>query len=156
MLTASGSASKRPSAPEGQKPAVGRAAAAPITEVDYTDIPNTQIRRVKSLILSNCENSNLKEHWWIQLLVSRLCVVPKHPDGVQLLNLNFGLCFAMQVTAKRLLLSKQTIPHYYLSIDTHVDKLLKYVLSLNKGFQGVLTFNVTFQTHKHLCICYSY
>jgi hypothetical protein len=88
VLTASGSASKKPSAPEGQKPAVGRAAAAPITEVDYTDIPNTQIRRVKSLFLSNCENSNLKEHWWIQLLVSRLSVVPKHPDGVQLLNLN--------------------------------------------------------------------
>lgn len=73
---ASGSASKRPSAPEGQKPAVGRAGAAPITEVDYTDIPNTQIRRVQSLILSNRENSNLKEHRWIQLLVSRLCAVP--------------------------------------------------------------------------------
>lgn len=31
----------------------------------------------------------------------------------------------LQVTAKRLLLSKQTIPHYYLSLDTQVDKLLK-------------------------------
>ncbi len=48
----------------------------------------------------------------------------------------------IQVTAKRLLLSKQTIPHYYLSLDTHVDKLLKYVFSLNPVFQGGLTVNV--------------
>jgi pyruvate dehydrogenase E2 component (dihydrolipoamide acetyltransferase) len=30
------------------------------------------------------------------------------------------------VTAKRLLQSKQTIPHYYLSIDFEVDNILKY------------------------------
>jgi pyruvate dehydrogenase E2 component (dihydrolipoamide acetyltransferase) len=29
------------------------------------------------------------------------------------------------VTAKRLLQSKQTIPHYYLSIDFEIDNLLK-------------------------------
>ncbi|CAK9210731.1 unnamed protein product [Sphagnum troendelagicum] len=85
---ASRSASKRPSAPEGQKPAVSRAAAAPITEVDYTDIPNTQIRRV---------------------------------------------------TAKRLLLSKQTIPHYYLSLDTRVDKLLKLRAELNAVLESSKT-----------------
>jgi len=57
----------------------------PIGDVDYTDIPNTQIRRV---------------------------------------------------TAKRLLLSKQTIPHYYLSLDTQVDKLLKLRSDLNATLEA--------------------
>lgn len=35
--------------------------------------------------------------------------------------------FLVQITAKRLLQSKQTIPHYYLSLDIRVDKLLQYV-----------------------------
>ncbi len=49
---ASGSpTSKGPSAPEGQKPAARGAAAGPLADVDYSDIPNTQIRRV-SLLLS--------------------------------------------------------------------------------------------------------
>jgi hypothetical protein len=57
----------------------------------------------------------------------------------------------MQVTAKRLLLSKQTIPHYYLSLDTHVDKLLKYVLSLNPVFHGRSNCQcVIVQTFEHI------
>ncbi|XP_020591097.1 dihydrolipoyllysine-residue acetyltransferase component 2 of pyruvate dehydrogenase complex, mitochondrial-like isoform X2 [Phalaenopsis equestris] len=36
-----------------------------------------------------------------------------------------------KVTASRLLLSKQTIPHYYLTVDTRVDKLLQLRGELN-------------------------
>ncbi|KAJ8560502.1 hypothetical protein K7X08_022362 [Anisodus acutangulus] len=36
-----------------------------------------------------------------------------------------------KVTASRLLLSKQTIPHYYLSVDTCVDKLMELRSQLN-------------------------
>ncbi|KAG6478522.1 hypothetical protein ZIOFF_061965 [Zingiber officinale] len=36
-----------------------------------------------------------------------------------------------KVTASRLLLSKQTIPHYYLTIDTRVDKLIELRKELN-------------------------
>ncbi|KAJ0964269.1 hypothetical protein J5N97_029391 [Dioscorea zingiberensis] len=36
-----------------------------------------------------------------------------------------------KVTASRLLLSKQTIPHYYLTLDTQVDKLMKLRSELN-------------------------
>ncbi|KAI3814913.1 hypothetical protein L1987_14561 [Smallanthus sonchifolius] len=36
-----------------------------------------------------------------------------------------------KVTASRLLLSKQTIPHYYLTVDTCVDKLTKLRVELN-------------------------
>ncbi|KAH9623643.1 hypothetical protein KSS87_021987, partial [Heliosperma pusillum] len=32
-----------------------------------------------------------------------------------------------KITASRLLLSKQTIPHYYLTVDTCVDKLMEYL-----------------------------
>ncbi|KAH9329267.1 hypothetical protein KI387_001375, partial [Taxus chinensis] len=52
----------------------------PITTLDYTDIPHSQIRKV---------------------------------------------------TASRLLLSKQTIPHYYLTVDTRVDKLMELRSRLN-------------------------
>ncbi|KAH7438285.1 hypothetical protein KP509_04G008800 [Ceratopteris richardii] len=52
----------------------------PIQSLDFTDIPNTQIRRI---------------------------------------------------TAQRLLLSKQTIPHYYLTVDTQVDSLLALRSKLN-------------------------
>jgi pyruvate dehydrogenase E2 component (dihydrolipoamide acetyltransferase) len=45
----------------------------------------------------------------------------------------------MQVTAKRLLLSKQTIPHYYLSLDTRVDKLLKLRAELNAVLESSKT-----------------
>ncbi|ONK81107.1 uncharacterized protein A4U43_C01F25380 [Asparagus officinalis] len=31
-----------------------------------------------------------------------------------------------KVTSSRLLLSKQTLPHYYLTVDTRVDKLMEY------------------------------
>ncbi|CAN4106518.1 unnamed protein product [Withania somnifera] len=37
-----------------------------------------------------------------------------------------------KVTASRLLLSKQTIPHYYLTVDTCVDKLMELRSQLNK------------------------
>ncbi|XP_062224377.1 dihydrolipoyllysine-residue acetyltransferase component 2 of pyruvate dehydrogenase complex, mitochondrial-like isoform X2 [Phragmites australis] len=36
-----------------------------------------------------------------------------------------------KVTANRLLASKQTIPHYYLTVDTRVDKLIKLRAELN-------------------------
>ncbi|URE47413.1 hypothetical protein MUK42_14506 [Musa troglodytarum] len=36
-----------------------------------------------------------------------------------------------KVTASRLLLSKQTIPHYYLTVDTRVDKLMELRSKLN-------------------------
>jgi pyruvate dehydrogenase E2 component (dihydrolipoamide acetyltransferase) len=36
-----------------------------------------------------------------------------------------------KVTANRLLHSKQTIPHYYLTVDTRVDKLIKLRSELN-------------------------
>ena len=38
-----------------------------------------------------------------------------------------GAVLVIQVIAKRLLQSKQTIPHYYLSLELRVDKLLEYV-----------------------------
>ncbi|KAL9266136.1 hypothetical protein AKJ16_DCAP22173 [Drosera capensis] len=37
-----------------------------------------------------------------------------------------------KVTASRLLLSKQTIPHYYLTVDTRVDNLMEFRSHLNK------------------------
>ena len=37
-----------------------------------------------------------------------------------------------KVTAKRLLESKQTIPHYYLTIDCRVDRLLSLRKQLNE------------------------
>ncbi|XP_037445988.1 dihydrolipoyllysine-residue acetyltransferase component 2 of pyruvate dehydrogenase complex, mitochondrial-like, partial [Triticum dicoccoides] len=39
--------------------------------------------------------------------------------------------YSFQVTANRLLASKQTIPHYYLTVDTRVDKLIKLRGELN-------------------------
>jgi hypothetical protein len=47
---------------------------------------------------------------------------------VDLLELSqFCSIFVVQVTAERLLFSKQTIPHYYLTTEIRVDQLLKYV-----------------------------
>ncbi|BBM98198.1 pyruvate dehydrogenase E2 component (dihydrolipoyllysine-residue acetyltransferase) [Marchantia polymorpha subsp. ruderalis] len=63
-------------------PATTRQAEGVLGDVDYTDIPNNQIKRV---------------------------------------------------TARRLLQSKQTIPHYYLSLDTRVDKLLALREQLNQA-----------------------
>jgi len=36
----------------------------------------------------------------------------------------------MKVIAKRLLQSKQSIPHYYLSVDIEMDKVIKFVSTL--------------------------
>lgn len=41
-----------------------------------------------------------------------------------------------KVTASRLLLSKQTIPHYYLTVDTCVDKLTKLRAELNATLEA--------------------
>ena len=38
-----------------------------------------------------------------------------------------------RITAKRLLESKQTVPHYYLTIDCRVDKLVQLRQQLNAG-----------------------
>lgn len=38
------------------------------------------------------------------------------------------------VIASRLLESKTTIPHYYLTISVTMDKLLKYILTINIDF----------------------
>ncbi len=38
-----------------------------------------------------------------------------------------------RITAKRLLESKQTVPHYYLTIDCRVDKLVSLRQQLNAG-----------------------
>ncbi|KAL1530995.1 dihydrolipoyllysine-residue acetyltransferase [Salvia divinorum] len=67
-----------------QAPKSPKATTAPVTGLDYTDIPHSQIRKV---------------------------------------------------TAARLLQSKQTIPHYYLTVDTCVDKLIELRSQLN-SLQG--------------------
>ncbi|KAH9388134.1 hypothetical protein TYRP_009342 [Tyrophagus putrescentiae] len=41
-----------------------------------------------------------------------------------------------QVIAKRLLMSKQTVPHYYLSVEIQVDELLKARTELNEMLKG--------------------
>lgn len=64
----------------GATSAPQKSAEKPLESLDFTDMPNTQIRRI---------------------------------------------------TAQRLLLSKQTIPHYYLTIDTRVDNLLALRSKLN-------------------------
>ncbi len=38
-----------------------------------------------------------------------------------------------RITAKRLLESKQTVPHYYLTVDCRVDKLVQLRQQLNAG-----------------------
>ena len=45
-------------------------------------------------------------------------------------SLIYLFIYFFQVTANRLLASKQTIPHYYLTVDARVDKLVKYVSNL--------------------------
>jgi pyruvate dehydrogenase E2 component (dihydrolipoamide acetyltransferase) len=47
-----------------------------------------------------------------------------------------------KVTAQRLLLSKQTIPHYYLSIEAKVDQLLKLRADLNAQANGKYKLSV--------------
>eukprot|EP00026_Physarum_polycephalum_P005099 Phypoly_transcript_05127.p1 GENE.Phypoly_transcript_05127~~Phypoly_transcript_05127.p1 ORF type:complete len:661 (+),score=156.44 Phypoly_transcript_05127:284-1984(+) len=47
-----------------------------------------------------------------------------------------------KVTAERLLLSKQTIPHYYLTMEVRVDKLLKLRAELNDQSNGKYKLSV--------------
>jgi len=47
-----------------------------------------------------------------------------------------------KVTAERLLLSKQTIPHYYLTMEVRVDKLLKLRAELNDQANGKFKLSV--------------
>jgi pyruvate dehydrogenase E2 component (dihydrolipoamide acetyltransferase) len=47
-----------------------------------------------------------------------------------------------KVTAQRLLLSKQTIPHYYLSMEANVDQLLKLRADLNSQANGKYKLSV--------------
>jgi hypothetical protein len=74
--------------------------------LSYVDIPNTQIRKV---------NFNAT------IFLLRFIFVMTWEC------LSF---YCLQVTANRLLASKQTIPHYYLTVDTCVDKLITYVLAV--------------------------
>ncbi|OAY80145.1 Dihydrolipoyllysine-residue acetyltransferase component 3 of pyruvate dehydrogenase complex, mitochondrial [Ananas comosus] len=53
-------------------------------------------------------------------------VAPQGLDYVDISNSQIR-----KVTASRLLLSKQTIPHYYLTVDTRVDKLMELRQQLN-------------------------
>jgi pyruvate dehydrogenase E2 component (dihydrolipoamide acetyltransferase) len=91
------------------KGAKKEAAAAP--GLGYVDLPNTQIRKVRSVPWdsSNLELFKYNFCLWCPLLLLTAS------------NFNF-----LQVTANRLLQSKQTIPHYYLTVDSRVDKLIKY------------------------------
>lgn len=57
--------------------------------------------------------------------------VPKASEGVGLNYSDIPHTQIRKVTAARLLLSKQTIPHYYLTVDTCVDKLLDLRSQLN-------------------------
>ncbi|RCV19784.1 hypothetical protein SETIT_4G003700v2 [Setaria italica] len=57
-----------------------------------------------------------------------------------------------KVTANRLLLSKQTIPHYYLTVDARVDKLIKYGLRLNYWVHFSAQNNVAVQTDHGLFV----
>ena len=90
------------------KGAKREAAAAP--GLGYVDLPNTQIRKVRS-VQWDSSNLELFEHTcclWRTLLLLTV--------------------FFPQVTANRLLQSKQTIPHYYLTVESRVDNLIKYVI----------------------------
>ncbi|ONK72475.1 uncharacterized protein A4U43_C04F19820 [Asparagus officinalis] len=60
--------------------------------------------------------------------------VPKVKDTATVQGLNYAdipISQIRKVTASRLLLSKQTIPHYYLTVDTRVDKLMELRNQLN-------------------------
>lgn len=51
------------------------------------------------------------------------------------------LCSAhLQVIAQRLMQSKQTIPHYYLSIDVNMGKVLVLRKELNQVSSGILAW----------------
>jgi pyruvate dehydrogenase E2 component (dihydrolipoamide acetyltransferase) len=55
--------------------------------------------------------------------------------AVKLEQRTFPLSNMRQTIARRLLLSKQTIPHFYVSIDVHMDKLLE----LRQQYNEILT-----------------
>ncbi|CAO2834957.1 unnamed protein product [Amaranthus hypochondriacus] len=57
--------------------------------------------------------------------------VPKASEGVGLDFLDIPHTQIRKITAARLLTSKQTIPHYYLTVDTCVDKLMELRSQLN-------------------------
>lgn len=46
----------------------------------------------------------------------------------------FFFFFPLQVIAQRLMQSKQTIPHYYLSVDVNMDQVLELRKELNEVF----------------------
>src|SRR6185312_5506655 len=52
--------------------------------------------------------------------------------AVKLEQKNIALSNMRQTIARRLVQSKQTIPHYYLSIDVVMDKLIELRASLNE------------------------
>lgn len=73
-----------------------------ILGAEFTDIPLSNVRKVSEM-------------------QSRFSVEVKFQYQV----LNLGLMYFPQVIARRLLESKQTIPHYYLSVDIRLDDLLE-------------------------------
>jgi len=63
-----------------------------------------------------------------------------------------------KITAQRLLESKQTIPHYYLTVDCRVDKLIALRKQLNEalaaGQGGKLSVNdFVIKACAQVCIC---
>jgi len=63
-------------------------------------------------------------------------VVPTHL-AVKLEQKNLALSNMRQTIARRLVQSKQTIPHFYLTIDVLMDKLLELRISVNEQLGGV-------------------
>lgn len=87
-------------------------------EGTFTDIPISNIRRVRLQFFSMLV---VFSHEF-----SRLICVP---------------CSALpQVIAQRLMQSKQTIPHYYLSIDVNMGKVLVLRKELNQVSPGILAW----------------
>lgn len=108
------------------------------TGLDYTDLPHSQIRKV--LLIPNSYWS----HIWIPMHCRNRFYLPFSLLFCKLSGATHYLSFcwylahwrlslevnllalSWQITASRLLLSKQTIPHYYLTVDTCVDKLVEW------------------------------
>lgn len=133
-----------PSAAPSGAPAAAAApgAAPPLESVDYTDIPNSQIRKV-----GPCWSHLVRSFFWrlcshgLTKLHDRVVRSTSCKSSRKLCNLSCALLYRvfnnvgwftrfdlplwLQITASRLLQSKQTIPHYYLSSEVRVDKLLE-------------------------------
>lgn len=58
-----------------------------------------------------------------------------------------------QVIAQRLMQSKQTIPHYYLSIDVNMGEVLLVRKELNKVNLEILSFPLKLYSAAHV-LCY--